>query len=356
MKYIVYQTTNIKNNKIYIGVHKCENPEVFNGYIGCGIRITVPSSYMNPTTPLQFAVKKYGTKCFNRIVLKVFDNPIDAYKLESELVNKEFINRKDTYNAKLGGFGGSSYSIKINQFSLTGEYLKTWDSLVDAADFYSVSDTAIANAWKYKGSCKDYFWSEEFEINHKEYTHFVGQTCYKYSESGKFICMYNSLVEAAKDNDVYLQSIQRSVKGGYKVGEFFYSTELHEVYSGQPKISLKNKSIYIYDLKGNYITTLNNGKMICDFFKIKSTSSITTAMRTGRQYKEYQISLEKKDKLDEIVDKRNIKKKVGQYSLTGDFIRMFDSITQASTEFGSGVSKVVKGQQKQCKGFIFKYE
>ena len=30
MKYIVYQTINIKNNKIYIGVHKTENPDVFD--------------------------------------------------------------------------------------------------------------------------------------------------------------------------------------------------------------------------------------------------------------------------------------------------------------------------------------
>lgn len=35
MKYIVYYTVCTENNKIYIGVHKTENPEVFNGYISC---------------------------------------------------------------------------------------------------------------------------------------------------------------------------------------------------------------------------------------------------------------------------------------------------------------------------------
>ena len=77
-------------------------------------------------------------------------------------------------------------------------------------------------------------------------------------------------------------------------------------------------------------------------------------MRTGRQYKDYQLSLEKVDKLEPIEDKRNKHKRVAQYSLTGDLIKEFNSITEACKEFGTGVQKVVRGQQKQCKGFIFR--
>ena len=36
MKYIVYQTVNKINNKIYIGVHGTES-DTFDGYIGNGI-------------------------------------------------------------------------------------------------------------------------------------------------------------------------------------------------------------------------------------------------------------------------------------------------------------------------------
>lgn len=157
MKYIVYQTTNLKNNKIYIGVHKCLNPDIFDSYIGCGIKVNNPSSYMNPTTPLQHAVKKYGTSSFRRITLKVFDSLEEAFNLEKELVDQNFINREDTYNAKLGGSGGSSYSIKINQFDLSGKFIRKWDSIIDASNFYSISDTSIHNAIKFKGSCKNYF-------------------------------------------------------------------------------------------------------------------------------------------------------------------------------------------------------
>ena len=58
MKYIVYKTINTINNKIYIGVNKTENPDIFDSYIGCGVLVNNPSTYMNPITPFQAAVKK----------------------------------------------------------------------------------------------------------------------------------------------------------------------------------------------------------------------------------------------------------------------------------------------------------
>jgi hypothetical protein len=50
MKYIVYQTVNKINNKIYIGVHGTEIDE-FDGYIGNGVSIYRPATYMHPKTP-----------------------------------------------------------------------------------------------------------------------------------------------------------------------------------------------------------------------------------------------------------------------------------------------------------------
>lgn len=32
MKYIVYKTTNLINNKIYIGIHGIKDPNIFDGY------------------------------------------------------------------------------------------------------------------------------------------------------------------------------------------------------------------------------------------------------------------------------------------------------------------------------------
>lgn len=36
MKYIVYKTTCLVNDKIYVGVHQTQDPNKFDGYLGRG--------------------------------------------------------------------------------------------------------------------------------------------------------------------------------------------------------------------------------------------------------------------------------------------------------------------------------
>jgi hypothetical protein len=97
--YIVYKTINLVNGKFYIGVHKQKFyfPVLFDGYLGSG-------------KLLKQAIKKYGEKSFNRETLFVFYDLETAYSKEKEIVNENFINRKDTYNLCGGGNGPSLFS------------------------------------------------------------------------------------------------------------------------------------------------------------------------------------------------------------------------------------------------------
>lgn len=355
MKYIVYQTVNLVNNKIYVGYHKTENPEVFDGYLGNGVYITSPSSYMNPTTPFKYAVKKYGPKNFKRTTLAVFDTLDEARELEEQIVNYEFLKRKDTYNAALGGQGGNQAFVEVCQFDLSGNFIKKWNSITEASEFIGVYDTAICRAVREKGSCRNFLWSTEDHINIEEFTIRQSTICYKYdAETGKCVDMFNSLPEAAKSVGALLCNIERAVNGGYKVNGYYFSTKLLEEYNGKPKISLKNKILYVYNLDGEYITELRNSKEICEFFDIKSTQPITTAMRMEKPYKQWQFSLTKEESLPKIISKKNLKKRVGRYTLGGDLIEEFDSVEQAKKIWGSGVSRCVQGKQQQCKGYLFK--
>lgn len=124
MKYIVYLTTNVSNNKIYVGVHKTEDSSVFDGYIGCGVNIMNPHSYNRAKAPFHFAVIKYGVKSFKRITLKEFDSYEEALELEASIVTEDFVKRKDTYNVALGGGMPPITNKIIYQYSLEGDYIK----------------------------------------------------------------------------------------------------------------------------------------------------------------------------------------------------------------------------------------
>lgn len=86
--YLVYQINDNKNKKIYIGVHTTQN--VNDGYMGSGVA-------------LQKAFKEHGIENFSKTILYDFDNIDEMIAMEAELVNREFIERTDTYNIILGG-------------------------------------------------------------------------------------------------------------------------------------------------------------------------------------------------------------------------------------------------------------
>jgi hypothetical protein len=100
MYYLVYEIQNLVNNKIYVGVHKTDNPD--DSYLGSGIAI-------------RLAIKKYGRNKFKKTILHSFDNADDAYLTEAEIVTAEFVAQRDTYNLSTGGLGGRNHSTETRQ-------------------------------------------------------------------------------------------------------------------------------------------------------------------------------------------------------------------------------------------------
>jgi hypothetical protein len=86
--YIIYETRNIKNNMIYIGQHTTKN--LNDSYLGSGLR-------------LKRAIKYYGCANFEKTILFIFTTQQEMIDKEIELVDDNFIARKDTYNLIAGG-------------------------------------------------------------------------------------------------------------------------------------------------------------------------------------------------------------------------------------------------------------
>lgn len=88
--YIVYQTTNLLNGMIYIGIHQTEN--LNDNYLGSG-------------SELRKAIKEHGKENFQREILFTFSDSKSMLLKEAELVTPEFCLREDTYNIAPGGGG-----------------------------------------------------------------------------------------------------------------------------------------------------------------------------------------------------------------------------------------------------------
>jgi len=94
MKFLVYETTNLVNGKVYRGAHVCDHDSCC--YLGSG-------------SLFKKALAKYGSESFQRKVLRECNSVEEMFEAERELVNEEWVKNPNTYNLKVGGEGGWDY-------------------------------------------------------------------------------------------------------------------------------------------------------------------------------------------------------------------------------------------------------
>ena len=297
MKTIVYLTINTVNKKIYVGVHDTDTDK-FDGYLGNGVMENDNRSYERCKTPFHFAVKKYGIKSFKRVTLQTFDNREDALELEKRIVNEKFILRKDTYNIALGGGNPPRWNIiKCYQYDLNGNYINEFDSFMDASKEINSSSSTISNACKENMSSFGFYWSiDKFDKLPKEY------------------------MRRSHDNSC--------------------------------------KYVYQYDINGNYIKEYPTITIAAKKLN-KEMNRISLALKKGLIMDEYYFSFDKLDKFVGINKYNSTKKPVHQYSLEGDFIRSFESCSEASRSLiYNNTSKIGSKAKKQgyaC-GYLWSFE
>lgn len=106
--YYIYKTTNIVNNKIYIGCRcfKGKNP-MLDEYLGCGVFVKDDGEpkfmFENKNSNFVKAVREEGCFNFNKQILLFCGSKEMLLNVERMIVNDEFVSREDTYNMVLGG-------------------------------------------------------------------------------------------------------------------------------------------------------------------------------------------------------------------------------------------------------------
>lgn len=351
MKYIVYLTTNLVNKKIYIGVHKTENPYKFDGYIGCGACVNDKHSWMFGKYPLHAAIRKYGVKSFTRKTLKVFDKLQDALDLEAWLVDKDFINRPDTYNATIGGGVPPAPDKTIYQYSLDGTYIREWKSITEASIYYKCSSSAIGRAVLDNTPSVGYLWQDykldklnisDFKINANKIP------CYLYNLDGTFNKEFKSITECSEYLNRKIADVSRNCKTGSVLDKKYYvSTHKYDLFP-IPENNLE-RPVFQYGVDGKFIKRYENVREARKALNI--TAHIPTSIRANTLCGGYQWSWKY---VKEMPSKKPKARKVGRYSLEGELLETYSSIRKAK-EFCSGSTNALYGRQKQSCGYIWKF-
>jgi len=94
------------------------------------------------------------------------------------------------------------YTKKIYQYSMDGKFIKEYNSLKEAEDFTKIGASTISKAAKNnrEGIAKGYKWLTYYGgevISAKEVRHFREKKIQQFNRDMKFLCEYNSAVEAA---------------------------------------------------------------------------------------------------------------------------------------------------------------
>ncbi len=280
MKYIVYKTTNLINGKIYVGVHRT-NPDIFDGYIGCGV---TKKDRKKKIKGFPKAVQKYGYENFKRETLYIFPDTEEgkklAYAKEAEIVNIDFVKRTDTYNLSVGGIISQyEHSRKIAQYTLEGKFIRVWDSIKEASqalNLNSIKQNLSGNS-KYCGNYQwKYFNDDMSDISPVEKKE---KSVYQFDLQGNLIKCWKSIVEASKqfENSISAKTSIWNVcnnKSNQAYG-YFWSYKNKFV----PKNNNHLSPVAKYNDKGIFLESYSSIKEAADANGIKSSANIIAAIK-----------------------------------------------------------------------------
>ena len=252
----------------------------------------------------------------------------------------------------IGGERSFDNSIGINQFDLEGNLINSYNSLIEAAQANKLWAENIGIAARKKVSYGKYFWSENSSIDINEYSYiYQDKLIYVYDSSGNFIRTYNSVSEVAKEYDITRESMRAYIYKCTKYQKKYFS------YTSPDKFQLKIKNniiLYKYSMQGEFIES-NTLKYFSDLYNIADLKLYKIA-NAKLSYSEFQWNLENPTKmLNKLgIENLGIPKKVGQYDLDGNLIKIYNTVTECRKDF-SNVGKVLKGILSKTKGYTFKY-
>lgn len=93
--FLLYKTTNLLNDKVYIGIHECGDT--------CRHLVDSKCMYFGSGSAIGRALKKYGKENFTRETLAEFSTEAQVLAEEARVVDEAWVKSSTNYNMTLGG-------------------------------------------------------------------------------------------------------------------------------------------------------------------------------------------------------------------------------------------------------------
>lgn len=303
-----------------------------------------------------------------------------------DLIEIELIKRFNTtnpnhgYNLSKGG-AGTRTSKEVYQYDLSGNFLKRWDSLIEASESLNILSMGISACCTRKTNyCGDWYWSYK-KLDDKDIPIIQKRNCIKvkqYTENGEYIKTYNSIKSASLDTEISVGDIGNSChkRGGVVTKEKYRWTYVNSNVKNVENIIRMNKKINQFSLDGEYIITWNSATEIEDnlgFSHSKIAANCRLRQKSAYnfiwQYESLGVEFDfydyhkKYDSLHPLKSKENYitnARKINQYDLDNKFIMKWNSITEAVKELKlnnmTGIIKCCSGKIKTSYGYIWRYD
>ena len=383
MKYTIYKHTNKINGKSYIGQTLQVNLQ---------LRFKNGRGYRQQKVFFK-AILKYSWENFTHEVLEIVDTKELANEREKYYIKlyNTYIGVKGAqgYNATPGGDGGSGFiwAKEVYQIDLDGNIVTAYESKMEAARSFGVNNSAgVALSCKNLAvrTFKGYYWchvadyesfcalfkqkkSEQLQIEyskkhiaekHKQDKLLASSVC-QFNAAGKLLAVYNSMSEAEAKTGISHSSISLCCSGKNRsAGNFYWCflrdkekasfTGLNPDYTKEILQLDSNKNIiarFSNVLEAQRKTGLINIHTVCFSNKLASTGGYYWCL--AENFNSFQVK------------PKNYKtSKIRQVSLTGEEIRVFESISDAVKELNlkqSLISKCCAGERKSTGGFRWEY-
>lgn len=194
---VIYKTTNLINEKWYIGKDQKNNPK----YLGSGKLIN-------------FAIKKYGRENFRKEIVAFEDDRQILADLEREIIrHTDAVNDPMSYNIAIGGNGGHNWgNYPEEQQAIIKLKMKKTDADKESRRIFSINNNLSKHLIEGRTAGRKAWWASLSDAERSEYQRLRSSRTYKLSHNDGREIITDNLQRTAKEINVTYNYILLCIK------------------------------------------------------------------------------------------------------------------------------------------------